>query len=159
MTSFFYCIHTDRSCVSECLHGQFQILFRIDRRKTPVRPWIIIIHDKSSFMHQCWIRYAVYETLNNQDILRSILGFLDPYCLEQMWDFKEKKERFKALSCIARTCQSFKDPALDILWSQLEGLDQVISCIRNRCNVRISFLRGDRILIHLPMCLGHQYLE
>jgi hypothetical protein len=33
------------------------------------------------------------------------------------------------LAFLARTCQTFKEPALDILWQDLDGLEPILSCL------------------------------
>ena len=76
--------------------------------------------------------------MNNQDILWSILEFLNPYCPDHTRDSRdalERKQRIKALCWLARTCQSFKDPALTLLWSELDDLRGIISLIGRESQV------------------------
>ena len=90
-------------------------------------------------MYSWFPRYAVHKALNNQDILWSILEFLNPYCPDHTLDSRDAPERMlrvKALSCIARTCQSFKDPALTLLWSELDNMRGIISLIDQKSQVR-----------------------
>ena len=35
----------------------------------------------------------------------------------------------KVLSALARTCKTFKEPALDILWSELSNLGPLVRCL------------------------------
>lgn len=45
-------------------------------------------------------------------------------------------DSYPTLAALARTCRTFKEPALDTLWKHIHGLEPLISCfpegVRNR---------------------------
>jgi len=39
------------------------------------------------------------------------------------------RDRLATLAALARTCKTFKEPALDILWREIIGFTPIISCL------------------------------
>jgi hypothetical protein len=53
------------------------------------------------------------------------------------------------LAALARTCRTFKEPALDTLWKHIYGLDPLISCFPE--GVRDRDVKGKLVSTIFPM--------
>jgi hypothetical protein len=54
---------------------------------------------------------------------------------EYVYDPDRTEEDIKGritVAALARTCQAFRDPALDVLWAQLHSLDPLVLCSGGR---------------------------
>ena len=69
--------------------------------------------------------------MNNVDILLIIVDWLYPNLFTLESSQEEIRERQCALASLARTCQSFKDIALAILWKDQDGFDAIANLLRS----------------------------
>ncbi|KAK7682175.1 hypothetical protein QCA50_014762 [Cerrena zonata] len=69
--------------------------------------------------------------LNMAKILDVILSFLHPNLSEAGFDHEERKVKLRTLARVARACQSFKDPALSLLWKEQDGLGAIFNMFDN----------------------------
>ncbi|OAX31738.1 hypothetical protein K503DRAFT_703255, partial [Rhizopogon vinicolor AM-OR11-026] len=64
---------------------------------------------------------------------------------------------YSTIAALARTCRAFKEPALDVLWKNMDGLGPLVSCLPE--NVKLDVLNSDPnviswiFLIHVEQSL------
>ncbi|KAN0090698.1 hypothetical protein V8E55_004264 [Tylopilus felleus] len=89
----------------------------------------------------------MHHALHVQEILLSIFGHWYPP--EATHNLPEWRRYTTDLAALARTCKTFKEPALDLLWSELVDLSPLARCVPKACQssgtVRISFCRSGPI--------------
>ncbi|EIW81799.1 hypothetical protein CONPUDRAFT_143481 [Coniophora puteana RWD-64-598 SS2] len=78
---------------------------------------------------------AMHPALDIVELLRHIFGYLN-----EDFDITSGCVNGRTLSALARTCQTFKEPALDALWENLSSLDPLIKCLPE----------GSQKLVELP---------
>ena len=75
--------------------------------------------------------YSTHRAMNNVDILLIIVNWLYPNPFAPGSSKKEVRERQCALARLARTCKSFKDIALAILWKDQDGFGTIVKLVRS----------------------------
>ena len=73
---------------------------------------------------------ATHSTLNNVDVLLIIFDWLYPNLFAPGVSKEGATISQRTLARLARTCQSFKDPALAMLWKDQDGLDAILRLVR-----------------------------
>jgi hypothetical protein len=58
------------------------------------------------------------------DILREIFSYIDYIPLHNY-----ASPKFKSLAALARTCKTFHDPAMDLLWADIHDLEPLLGCV------------------------------
>ncbi|KAF8548445.1 hypothetical protein OG21DRAFT_761611 [Imleria badia] len=74
----------------------------------------------------------MHHALHIQDILSNIFGHCFPTA--PLWN-RDRRRSTATLAVLARTCHEFKEPALDVLWSELIDLTPLPRCIPEACCV------------------------
>ncbi|KAG2063726.1 hypothetical protein BDR04DRAFT_1085111 [Suillus decipiens] len=72
---------------------------------------------------------------------------------------KEDSEGRVTVANLARTCQAFKDPALDVLWAQLHSLDALVLCSGGRRVNDDSQAVWERPLYDADWCILASYAK
>lgn len=67
---------------------------------------------------------------------------------------KEDNEGRIAIASLARTCQAFRDPALDVLWAQLHSLDALVLCSGGR---RVN--DDNQVVSHLDVLISQYHSD
>ena len=110
---------------------QYHPLAPSSNSKTVTRP------EESS---NCILFSSTHRAMNNVDILLIIVEWLYPNLFAPESSKDEVRERQCALARLARTCKSFKDIALAILWRDQNGFDTILKLVRDGPTVRISYI-------------------
>ncbi|KAM5536818.1 hypothetical protein V8D89_009536 [Ganoderma adspersum] len=72
-------------------------------------------------MHQC---------LCIEDILRVAFDYVDEHEYDPtQWIYVRREHALKTLAALTRTCRTFKDPALDVLWREIPDLYVLIKSL------------------------------
>ena len=74
----------------------------------------------------------MHQALHIQEILFDIFGHCSP--TEPHWT-PLRRHSTAVLAALARTCRTFKEPALDVLWSELVDLTPLPQCVPDACQV------------------------
>ncbi|OAX39075.1 hypothetical protein K503DRAFT_113858 [Rhizopogon vinicolor AM-OR11-026] len=75
----------------------------------------------------------VHVCLLPTEILLDIFTIIrDDKALSWMRPFRE----YSTIAALARTCRAFKEPALDVLWKNMDGLGPLVSCLPE--NVKVT---------------------
>ncbi|KAG0691972.1 hypothetical protein DFH29DRAFT_840296 [Suillus ampliporus] len=64
----------------------------------------------------------MHRALFISDILLSIFGFLDPI-------LSGDSSCWKSLQALARTCKTFYEPAMNLLWANIHGVEPLLRCV------------------------------
>ena len=76
---------------------------------------------------------AIAALIESADILDMVLRCLSPgYIAEAEADYRGMQRRRTAqttLACLARTCRTFKNPALDLLWRSVDDIVHLLSVL------------------------------
>lgn len=99
----------------------------------------------------------MHHALHIQEILLNIFGHCCPP--EPHWT-AHRYHSTAVLAALARTCRTFKEPALDALWSELVDLTPLPQCVPEACGVSGKvrpplFLRVDLCKYYLLLSAIH----
>lgn len=63
--------------------------------------------------------------------IREILSIIFSHCtpLDLLSAYRDEDDSASDLLALARTCRVFKDPALDLLWRDLDDLSPLVRCL------------------------------
>lgn len=65
----------------------------------------------------------MHECLCIDDIMRVVFGFVDEHEYDSTQGLYVRQEHsLRMLAALSRTCHTFKDPALDVLWREIPDL-------------------------------------
>ncbi len=65
----------------------------------------------------------MHKCLCIDDIMRVVFGFIDEHEYDPTRAVHVRQEHsLRMLSALSRTCHTFKDPALDVLWREIPDL-------------------------------------
>ena len=101
----------------------------------------------------------MHHILHIQEILLNIFGHCCPTELD--WT-PHRRRSTAALAALARTCRTFKEPALNVLWCELIDLTPLPRCLPEACcvtgRVRTGFVAPrpglhERLLIDFAVLL------
>lgn len=70
----------------------------------------------------------MHRSLFLEDILRVIFSYCDPERLPDRSD----------LIALSSTCRVFKEPALDVLWTELKDVTPLARCLPGACVLNVS---------------------
>lgn len=81
-------------------------------------------------MHQGTGLVDMYHALHIQEIVLNIFG----HCYSNtLHSDPDSRLSTATLAALARTCHAFKEPALDVVWSELIDLTALPRCIPEAC--------------------------
>ena len=89
------------------------------------------------FDHHKHSNSLMHHVLYVEDILREIFSYLlplPPRC--------PSRSSRMVIVAVARTCRSFKEPALDILWEDLQDLTPLVRCLPGASSVNSIGVRS-----------------
>ena len=91
----------------------------------------------------------MYHALEIQEILSNIFSHYDPY----PWTAAGRND-LRLLAALARTCRTFKEPALDMLWQNLRDLSPLAQCLPEASHEvhRGNLVRWSQVLVTLVRC-------
>ncbi|KAG2031076.1 hypothetical protein BDR03DRAFT_973486 [Suillus americanus] len=61
------------------------------------------------------------------EVFMHVNKVLDPYAL--ILSYREMSLARKSFAALARTCKPFYDPAMDLLWAELDGIEPLLGCV------------------------------
>jgi hypothetical protein len=64
----------------------------------------------------------VHQALFLSEILDEMFSHLNPILQRRPWSWL-------SLAVLTRTCKTFHDPTMDLLWANLEGLEPLLGCV------------------------------
>ncbi|KAG2117637.1 hypothetical protein BD769DRAFT_1483731 [Suillus cothurnatus] len=61
------------------------------------------------------------------EVFMHVNRVLDPYAL--ILSYREMVLVRKSFAALARTCKPFYEPAMDLLWTELDGIEPLLGCV------------------------------
>ncbi|KAF8124950.1 hypothetical protein EV363DRAFT_1353197 [Boletus edulis] len=81
----------------------------------------------------------MHHSLDIPEILYNIFGHLAP---DQGWSWTyDQLPGIRTLAKLARTCRAFKEPALDVLWSELPDFSALMRCVPDVVHSKKQYVR------------------
>lgn len=88
----------------------------------------------------------MHRALYVEEILRQIFAYFLPQPVLSLSESLGEHFSRRDVIALARTCETFKEPALDILWEELPNLTPLVRCLPEASSVNSVGVRSFRYL-------------